>query len=215
MRRFTRLLPFTTPLAALFFVISNGPAESDAVLRLVAFGDSLTAGYQLPPGADFASRLEVRLREQGRDVEVVNAGVSGDTASAGLARLDWTLNGQVDGVILELGANDALRGIDPKVTRAALEDLVKQFKAREIPVLLAGMLAPPNLGDEFGQAFNRIFPDLNEKYDVEFYPFFLEGVAVESNLKLADGMHPNEAGVDVIVENILPTVERLIARITD
>lgn len=195
------------------------PLAAADTIRILAFGDSLTAGYQLPPGADFASRLEAALSTNGTKAEVVNGGVSGDTATAGLARLDWSLNGdadeQVDGVILELGANDALRGIDPTITKDALVGIIETLTAKNIPVLLAGMLAPPNMGEAYGAAFNAIYPDLAKRYDVVFYPFFLDGVAAQPDLNLADGMHPNEAGIDVIVANILPSVEALVARIRD
>ncbi len=193
-------------------------AAADTV-RILAFGDSLTAGYQLPPGADFASRLEAALATNDTAAEVINGGVSGDTATAGLARLDWSLNAsadeQVDGVILELGANDALRGIDPAITKEALVGIIETLADKNIPVLLAGMLAPPNMGEAYGAAFNAIYPDLARRYDVVFYPFFLDGVAAQPDLNLSDGMHPNEAGIDVIVANILPSVEALIARIRD
>lgn len=184
-------------------------------LRIVALGDSLVAGYGLPPGDSFPVRLEKALAANGRSgprVEIVNAGVSGDTVTDGLARLDWAIGDDVDGVIVELGANDALRGIDPAVTRKALDAILKSLAARGLPVLLAGMQAPPNLGPEYKQAFDRIFPELAAAYDVLFFPFFLDGVAAERNLNQADGMHPNGKGVGVIVERILPKVEELVGR---
>lgn len=184
-------------------------------LKIVALGDSLTAGYGLPPADSFPVRLEKALAANGRTprpVTVVNAGVSGDTATDGLARLDWAVGDDVDGVIVELGANDALRGTDPAVTRTALDEILTRLKARGLPVLLAGMLAPPNMGPEFKQAFDRIFPDLAEKHDVLFYPFFLDGVAAERGLNQRDGMHPEAKGIAVIVERILPKVEALVGR---
>ncbi|MDQ0313989.1 arylesterase [Amorphus orientalis] len=180
-------------------------------IKLVAFGDSLTAGYQLGPDEGFAEVLQARLREQGHDVEVVNAGVSGDTTSGGLSRLDWSVPDDTDGVILELGGNDALRGIDPSVTRDNLDAMLTTLGERDIPVLLAGMLAPPNMGPAYQEAFNPIFGELAETHDAFYYPFFLEGVAGEPQYGLGDGIHPNAEGVEIIVDNILPVVEDLIA----
>jgi acyl-CoA thioesterase I len=175
-------------------------------------GDSLSAGFGLPAPAAFPARLEQALRAQGIAVEIHNAGVSGDTASGGLARLDWSVPEGTDAVIVELGANDALRGVDPKVTRAALDSILRRLKARGLPVLLAGMQAPRNLGPDYAREFDRIFPELAAAHDVIFYPFFLDGVATNAKFNLGDGIHPNQAGVDVIVKGIQPQVERLIAR---
>lgn len=178
----------------------------------MVLGDSLSAGYGLPVQQAFPSKLSVALKAKGIAVDVVNAGVSGDTSSGGLGRLDWSVPDGTDAVLLELGANDALRGIDPKLTRKALNGILSKLQTRHIPVLLAGMLAPPNMGQEYGSAFNAIFPDLAKQYDAIYYPFFLDGVAANPKLDQADGMHPNADGVDVIVARIMPKVEDLIAR---
>lgn len=180
-------------------------------LRIVAFGDSLTAGLGLPEKEAFPVKLEAALRAKGHDVEVINAGVSGDTATGGLARLDWSVPDNTGAVILELGANDALRGTDPSATRKALDEAIRRLKAREIPVLLAGMQAPRNMGPDYIAAFDRIYPELAREHGVLFYPFFLEGVAAQSNLNQRDGIHPTAEGVDVILRGILPFVEKLIA----
>jgi acyl-CoA thioesterase-1 len=176
----------------------------------VAFGDSLTAGFDLPQQAAFPTVLEQALRRAGYDVSVVNAGVSGNTAAQGLARLDWSLNDGADGVILELGANDMLQGLDPEHTQETLDKIVAALRARHIKVLIAGMLAEPSLGAEYQKAFDEIFPALATKYQVPLYPFFLKGVIGHPNLLLADGLHPNEAGVKTIVAEILPAVEAFL-----
>ncbi len=188
-----------------------GAAHAAEPLRLVVFGDSLSAGYQLAADKAFPAQLAAALKAKGHDVSVANAGVSGDTASAGLERLDWSIPDGTNGVILELGANDALRGIDPDVTRKALAGILARLAQRKIPVLLAGMLAPPNMGRDFTARFNAIYGDLARDYDVPLYPFFLEGVAANPALLLADGMHPSPEGVAVIVKNILPAVEAFLA----
>ncbi len=189
------------------------PAAARAAnpVRLVALGDSLTAGYQLPPAAAFPVQLERALTARGLAVTVENAGVSGDTASGGLARLDWAIGDGVKGVLLELGANDALRGVPPAETRAALDAIITRLKERGIAVLLIGMRAPPNMGAEYQAAFDAIYPDLAAKHGVPLYPFFLDGVVADPSLNLPDGMHPTEKGVAVIVERILPVVEKFIA----
>ncbi len=179
-------------------------------LKVVVLGDSLTAGYGLPADAAFPIKLQKALEAKGMPTTMINAGVSGDTASGGLERLDWSVPADADAVIVELGANDALRGTDPKVPRGALEEIVKRLKARNIPVLLAGMLAPPNYGPDYAREFNAIYPDLAKQYDVPLYPFFLDGVATVSGLNQADGIHPTAAGVDRVVANILPTVEAFL-----
>lgn len=186
-------------------------AQPGRPVRIVALGDSLTAGYQLTAQDAFPARLQAALRARGHAVEVENAGVSGDTSTGGLERLDWAVGEDVDAVILELGANDALRGIDPAITRRNLETIITRLKARGIAVLLTGMLAPPNMGPDYAAAFNPIFPDLARRHGLIFDPFFLEGVAAVPSLNLGDGMHPNPRGVAVIVERILPKVEELIA----
>jgi acyl-CoA thioesterase-1 len=181
-------------------------------LRIVALGDSLTAGYGLPAQDSFPARLSAALKAKGHAAEIENAGVSGDTASAGLARLDWAVPEGTDAVIVEFGANDMLRGIDPKVTEAALDALLTRLRQRGIAVLLAGMRAAPNLGAEYGRAFETVFANLAAKHDVVFYPFFLDGVAAQAKLMLRDGVHPNAEGVDAIVTGILPKAEELVAR---
>jgi acyl-CoA thioesterase-1 len=190
-----------------------GTPSAAAPLTIVALGDSLTAGLGLAAGESFPDRLQIALRARGHDVTVVNAGASGDTTRDGLARLDWSVGPDADAVIVELGANDALRGTDPAITRQALDAVLGGLSARRLPVLLAGMLAPPNLGEEYAAAFNPIFPELAAKHGAILYPFFLEGVAGRPSFNLEDGIHPNGSGVDVIVEGILPSVEALIARI--
>ena len=176
-------------------------------IKLVVLGDSLTAGHGLPATAAFPARLEKALKTKAIETEMVNAGVSGDTTSGGRDRLDWSVPQGTDAVILELGANDALRGIDPEITRAALTEILTRLKARGIPVLLCGMLAPPNYGADYAARFNAIYPDLAKAFQVPLYPFFLEGVASDAKLNQADGLHPTAEGVDAIVRNILPTVE--------
>jgi acyl-CoA thioesterase I len=193
-------------------------AAADKPVRIVALGDSLTAGFGLPADAAFPVRLEKALRAKGLAVEVSNAGVSGDTASGGLARLDWSVPEGTDAVIVELGANDMLRGIDPKVTRAALEEIVRRLKTRHILVLLAGMRAAPNLGPDYGRAFELIYSDLaaqGAQDGVLLYPFFLDGVAADGKLNQRDGLHPTAAGVDAIVAHILPKAEELVAKVRD
>jgi acyl-CoA thioesterase-1 len=204
---------FVMAFLALLALAAPGPAaaQGQREIRIVALGDSLTAGYQLPPGDAFPVKLQAALRARGHAVTVDNAGVSGDTSTGGLERLDWAVGEGVDAVILELGANDALRGLDPEVTRRSLDEILVRLKAKGIPVLVAGMLAPPNLGHAYGEAFGRIFPELAARHGALLYPFFLDGVAATQGLNLADGMHPNAKGVDIIVERILPKVEELIA----
>jgi acyl-CoA thioesterase-1 len=185
-------------------------AAAGKPIKLVALGDSLTAGYGLPAQAAFPVKLPQALQSKGIDVEIVNAGVSGDTTTGGRDRIGWSVPEGTDAAIVELGANDALRGIDPKVSRAALDDILKKLKARNIAVLLCGMLAPPNYGADYAAQFNSIYPDLAKAYDVPLYPFFLDGVATQAKLNQADGLHPTAAGVDAIVRNILPTVEAFL-----
>lgn len=187
------------------------PSPAGKTLKLVALGDSLTAGYNLAASAAFPVVLEKALRDKGLAVEIVNAGVSGDTTQGGLERVEWSVPDGTDGVILELGANDALRGIDPPLPRRALETIIARLKERNIPVMLAGMYAPRNLGAEYTRRFDAIYPELAQKYGLVLYPFFLEGIAGDKALNQADGLHPTVEGVKVIVRNILPTVERFIA----
>jgi len=187
-------------------------AIADAPVRIVVLGDSLTAGLGLPEKDGFVPRLQAALAGKRIAAEVANAGVSGDTATGGLARLDWSVPQDSDAVILELGANDMLRGTKPQVTRNAIEVLLQRLADRRIAVLLCGMRAAPNLGADYVQAFESIYPELAAKYGILLYPFFLEGVAADLGLTQADGLHPNAAGVGVIVDRILPKVEELIAR---
>ncbi len=189
------------------------PAAAQAAdLKLVVLGDSLSAGYQLPPEAGFTVQLQKALDARGHSVEVVNAAVSGDTSSGGLSRLDWSVGADTDAVIVELGANDALRGISPQITRKNIEEIAQRLRARDVEVLLAGMLAPRNLGDEYAEVFDPIYSEVAKAHNALLYPFFLEGVALTPELNLSDGMHPNADGVAIIVENILPKVEELLAR---
>ena len=192
-------------------MLTQAPAFAQAPVKLVVLGDSLSAGYNLPAAAAFPVRLQKALTEKGSKVEIANAGVSGDTTSGGLGRLDWSVPDGTQGVILELGANDALRGVDPKIPREALTEIIKRLQARGIKVLLCGMLAPPNYGKDYADKFNAIYPDLARQFDVPLYPFFLDGVAGENKLNLPDGMHPTAEGVDVVVNKILPTVEAFVA----
>lgn len=204
-------MPIQTLLpATLALVLGILPAQAET-LRIVALGDSLTAGYGLAASESFTGRLEAALKARGHDIVIVNAGVSGDTASDGLNRVDWSLGDDADAVIVELGANDALRGVDPAITRDALDGILARLVERGLPVLLAGMLAPPNLGQDYGARFNPIYPELAAKHGVLLYPFFLDGVAARTDLNQPDGIHPNAEGVAVIVERILPSVEALIA----
>jgi acyl-CoA thioesterase-1 len=199
--------------AALIIATAVTPISAETPIHIVALGDSLTAGYGLPDADGFVPRLQAALAAKGAAVEIANAGVSGDTASDGLARLDWSVPQGTDAVILEFGANDMLRGIKPEVTRGALDAILQRLTQRHIAVMLSGMRAAPNLGAEYGHAFERIYPELAAKYGVLLYPFFLDGVAADLHLTQQDGMHPNAAGVDVIVARILPKVQDLIARV--
>jgi len=202
-------------MLALMTMANPARAEVTKPLKLVVLGDSLSAGLGLPAQDAFPSRLQKALQAKGIAVDMTNAGVSGDTASGGRDRLDWSVSDGTDGVIVELGANDALRGIDPALTRTALTDIVQRLKARRIPVMLCGMLAPPNYGADYAARFNSIYPDLAKQFDVPLYPFFLEGVAADAKLNQADGIHPTAAGVDIIVGNIMPTVEAFLGTITE
>lgn len=189
-------------------------AAADRPVKIVALGDSLTAGYGLSRPDAFPAQLEKALNAKGIAVEIENAGVSGDTASGGLSRLDWSVVDGTEAVILELGGNDMLRGVAPKVTLHALETIIERLKARNIEVLVAGMRAPPNMsGGDFVREFDAIFSGLAAKYNLVYYPFFLEGIAAQAKFALADGMHPNAAGVSQIVTGIMPKVEELIARV--
>jgi acyl-CoA thioesterase I len=192
----------------------SSAAENGAPIKMVVLGDSLSAGFGLPGSDAFPAKLQKALRAKGIALDMTNAGVSGDTASGGRDRLDWSVPQGTEAVIVELGANDALRGTDPAVTRAALADILAQLKVRGVAVMLCGMLAPPNYGADFAARFNSIYPDLAKAYHVPLYPFFLEGVAANPKLNQADGMHPTAEGVDIIVKNILPSVEAFLSSIS-
>ncbi len=203
-------------LLATFFggVFSPPASAADGPIRtIMAFGDSLTSGYGLPPADAFPVKLEAALRARGHAVRVINAGVAGDTTAGGRARLAWMLADKPDAVILELGANDGLRGLDPAETLANLRAIMEQLKAADLPVVLSGMRAPPNLGRDFGAEFDTIFATVALEYDALFYPFFLEGVAARPTLNQNDGIHPNSAGVAIVVERIIPSVEALLSRV--
>ncbi len=189
-----------------------GEPKSPGPLQIVAFGDSLTAGFGLPPADAFPAQLQKALRTRGYDVAVNNAGVSGDTTSGGLQRIDWAVPPGTQAVILELGANDALRGIDPAQARTNLDQILASLAKRGIPVLLAGMRSPQNWGKDYVDSFERLYPDLAERHGALLYPFFMEGVALDPKLNLDDGLHPNTKGVARIVEGILPKVEALIEK---
>lgn len=194
---------------------AQAPAGSGAKpIKMVVLGDSLSAGLGLSASSAFPARLQNALKNKSIAVDMINAGVSGDTSSGGRDRLDWSVPDGTEAVILELGANDALRGIDPAVTRAALSDILARLKARKIAVLLCGMVAPPNYGSDYSARFNAIYPDLAKAFGVPLYPFFLDGVATEARLNQADGLHPTADGVDVIVKNILPAVQAFVGTIS-
>lgn len=188
------------------------PGTAVAETQLLILGDSLTAGYGLPKGDAFPAQLQKALDAAGHEVVVIDAGVSGDTTAGGRSRLGWALSEDIDAVIVELGGNDGLRGIDPAETGANIDAILAELNERELPALLAGMLAPPNLGRDYGDAFNAVFPTAAEKHGAVFYPFFLDGVAADPSLNQSDGIHPNAEGVAIVVERILPYVETLLER---
>ncbi|MCO6391334.1 arylesterase [Aliihoeflea aestuarii] len=194
-------------VAAFMTVMATMTAARAEPAQIVAFGDSLMAGYQLNPGESFPERLQAALRERGHDVVIANAGVSGDTTTAGLARLDWSVPDGTELVILGLGANDMLRGVDPDIPRRNLTEMIERLQARDMDVILMGMLAAPNLGASYGERFNAIYPDLAGEFGVELYPFFLDGVTTIAGMTLDDRMHPSAAGVDRMVEGVVPLVE--------
>ncbi len=204
--------------ALIFFAARPADAEEDRSrsgeeIKILAFGDSLTAGYQLPPDKSFPAQLQAALRAKGYPVRVLNSGVSGDTASDGLTRLDWSLSEKVDAAIVEFGANDALRGVNPKLAEEAMGQILAKLKEQGVELLLAGMEAPRNWGTDYADAFRAIYPSLAQKNGTLLYPFFLKDVATVRGLNLADGIHPTPEGVAIIVRNILPEVEKLIARV--
>jgi acyl-CoA thioesterase-1 len=204
------LLVQAVALAVVLAAASPGAART---IRLVVLGDSLTAGLGLPPGKAFPDRLQAALRARGWDVDVLNAGVSGDTAADGLARYDWAVPANADALIVELGANDMLRGLEPEATKKALSAILDKAHAARLPTLIAGMRAAPNLGAEYDRAFDVIYPALAKDHDVALYPFFLDGVAGDPKLNQADGMHPTAEGVDAIVERIAPSVEEILKQV--
>jgi acyl-CoA thioesterase-1 len=193
--------------------INDLRAAEAQTLRILALGTSLTQGYNLPPGTDYCAVLEAKLKARGHKVRIINAGVSGDTTAGGLSRLEWLLEEPVDGVIVELGSNDALRSFDTKETTRNLDKILEILGKRGLPVLFAGMKSPRNMGPDYVASYDAIFPTLAKKHGVLFFPFFLEGVAADPKLNQKDGIHPNEKGTQVIVRNILPHVEALIAQI--
>ena len=201
--------------AVILFVIAGLHDVQANEKTILVLGDSLTAGYGLPPGQAFPDQLGKALGKQGVQTKILNAGVSGDTTAGGLARLDWSVSPDVDGVIIELGANDGLRGVNPQITKSNLDTIISRLKQKNIAVLLTGMLASPNMGRKYGAEFKAIYTDLAKKHGVALYPFFLKDVAAAPGLNQPDGIHPNEAGVAVIVKNILPTVTRFISTISD
>jgi acyl-CoA thioesterase-1 len=205
-KRFMLFVAAATMASALGFAQARAEPR-----KIVGFGDSLMAGYMLDNGKGFTDRLQQALKAKGHDVVISNAGVSGDTSSGGLARLDWSVPDGTEIVILELGANDMLRGVTPDITRKNLDQMISRLKQRGIVVLLAGMRAAPNLGADYQAAFDAIYPDLAQEYGLALYPFFLEGVAGHRDLQLEDGMHPNPAGVGRMVDNFLPTMEKVLA----
>lgn len=211
----TSIKHFAITLAAMVFagLLAIAPASAEPY-RIVGFGDSLMAGYGLQPGESFPEKLQAALKAKGHDVSIENAGVSGDTSSGGLSRLDWSVPDGTKLVILELGANDMLRGIEPSLTEKNLDEMIGRLKGRNISVLLAGMRAAPNLGPDYQQAFDVIYQRLADKYSVPVYPFFLDGVAADKAMLLEDGMHPNAKGVDTMVERFLPTIEAVLKQAT-
>ena len=214
-RRLAAAPVFAAPVFAFgLALLADAPAQAqDEPVTIMAFGDSLVHGYGLPEGEPFPAQLEVALTDKGYDVEVINAGSSGDTSKSGRSRLSWVLQDDVDAAIVVLGANDALRGIDPAVTRENLDAVLQTLDDQGVATLMAGMKAPRNMGKEYVQEFDSVFPDLAEKHGTVFYPFFLKGVAQQPDLNQSDGIHPNAEGVAVIVDNMLPKVEQLIERV--
>lgn len=200
-------------LCMFLFLLCLCVSPASATTTLLALGDSLTAGLGLDPGHAMPDVLQAALRKDGKDVTIINAGVSGDTAAQGAARLDWALTGDVKGIILELGANDALRGLPPEQTDQALRQVMDKAKAKNIPVLILGMKAPPNLGNDYETKFNAIYERLSADYGALIYPFYLDGVAADPGLNQADGIHPNDKGVAVIVAKMLPLMEQFVSKL--
>ena len=211
-RGFKALLSTVLPMIMVLAgpVVRVGTAAAAQPIKILALGTSLTQGYGLPPGTEFTVQLQAALKHDGIDTVITNAGVSGDTSAGGLARLDWSLADHPDAVILELGGNDMLRGIPPSETEKNLRAILDKLKADHIKVLVTGMHAQHNLGAEYVKEFDQIYPRLAKDYPVVFYPFILDGVALNPKLNQADGMHPNPAGVKVIVARMLPYVLKLL-----
>jgi len=208
------LLTFRIAAALLCVLgLAGGPAQADEPTRILAFGDSLTAGYGLAEGDTLPTRLADALTKMGRPVTMINGGVSGDTSADGLSRIDWALADKPQIMILALGANDMLRGLDPSTTRANLERIIAKAEAAGVEIVLAGMLAPPNLGTEYKGAFDAIYPELAKAHNLLFMPFLLQDVAQNSDLNQADGLHPNGNGMTVIVRNLLPYVTRAMDKL--
>ncbi len=197
---------------AFFVALIAAPVNAQPI-KIVAFGDSLIAGFGLKANDAFPAQLEIALKKRGYDVEVANAGVSGDTSAGGLSRLDWSIQDGTQAVILVLGANDMLRGMEPELARKNIGEVIARLKARKIEVLLGGMRAAPNLGADYAARFNPIYEELAKEHDILIYPFFLDGVAGERDLNMSDGIHPTPKGVSLVVERILPSVESLIERV--
>ena len=212
-----RLKGFAVHFVVIFWAIllGSGLPAAAKTLQIVGFGDSLMAGYQLPQNDAYPTLLEKALQKAGVDVAIANAGVSGDTSESGLARVDWSIPDGTDGVILELGANDALRGIAPEATEKNLDAIIVRLKERGIPVLLAGMMAPPNMGNDYAARFNPIYQRIAEKHGLTLYPFFLDGVVTKASLQLEDGMHPNADGVAVMVDRSIATVQSFLQTILE
>ena len=199
--------------AAIAFLICAASVNAETEIRVLALGDSLTAGYGLAQPDSFPSQLERILKKEGVAVKIINAGVSGDTSAGGLARLEWSLVAKPHAVVLALGANDGLRGLNPKTTFENLDAIVSSLRKKGIAVLLVGMKAPPNLGKSYGTEYDAIFPTIAKSHQIELYPFFLKGVVTNQEFNQKDGIHPNEAGVGVIARNILPYIQRMISRV--
>jgi len=192
------------------FGTAGAAPAAETPVRILVLGDSLASGYGLEAGRSFPARLEEVLRQAGHDVRILNAGIAGDTTAGGLARLDWSLAAKPHAVMVELGGNDGLRGVDPRSTHANLDAILTRLKSRNIPVLLTGMIAPPNMGRDYGEAFNAVFSNLAKRHGVAFYPFILEGVAGRGDLNQDDGIHPNQSGVTIMVDRLVPHVVRLL-----
>jgi acyl-CoA thioesterase I len=208
----TRRFKFISIALTLWLGFFAGSAWARPI-KILALGSSLTQGYGLPPGTEFTTQLQQALKAQGIDAEVVNAGVSGDTSADGLSRLDWSLADHPDAAIVEMGSNDMLRGVSPAETEKNLRAMLTTFQKDHIPVMLTGMQAQRNLGPEYVAQFDAIYPKLAKEFSVIFYPFFLDGVALNPKLNQADGLHPNPAGVKIIVARMLPDVKKLIAKV--